>query len=355
MNKIPSNRLAFIDTAKGLGILAVVAGHIYPNDTVHSVLYLFHMPLFFFISGYLFKVNDNRVFFYDKLQQLIVPYLSFLLIIYTAQNLHFFKHMPFSYSQLGLLYFKAMLGGRWLYGYTAAFWFVPVLFIVLVTANWLIKKVEGRILLLIALGSLAGCYLNSMYFASLKLPLNVNVVLAAFPIFLAGFYFRKQPSGKQTFITCILVAISVPLAFLRSLPAMDMKMAIYGLPVFSFTAAIAISLLVFYFSELIAEKLQLPAAILKALGQASLVIMFLHQPVQIFLQNHSVQNNHFRTALSLLIPDLAYCFFKSNLLCRVFFLGSKAEWVAQTATGKKTINWIVRHKKPKSETSYANP
>ena len=45
-----------IDCTKGLGILAVLAGHILPWGSVPSkLLYVFHMPLFFFLSGLVYK------------------------------------------------------------------------------------------------------------------------------------------------------------------------------------------------------------------------------------------------------------------------------------------------------------
>ena len=43
-------RVHWIDIAKGLGIIAVVIGHIYNNQVIFKWLYSFHMPLFFFVA-----------------------------------------------------------------------------------------------------------------------------------------------------------------------------------------------------------------------------------------------------------------------------------------------------------------
>ncbi|MBN9507954.1 MAG: acyltransferase [Alphaproteobacteria bacterium] len=57
----PADRLADLDRAKGLAILLVVFGHLVARDPPQSVLwyeplrvavYLFHMPLFMYLSGY---------------------------------------------------------------------------------------------------------------------------------------------------------------------------------------------------------------------------------------------------------------------------------------------------------------
>jgi fucose 4-O-acetylase-like acetyltransferase len=53
-----TKRVAYIDIAKGIGIILVVMGH---NDFAlispfaHKLIYSFHMPMFFFMSGMFFK------------------------------------------------------------------------------------------------------------------------------------------------------------------------------------------------------------------------------------------------------------------------------------------------------------
>jgi len=48
-------RYDYIDIAKGLGILMVVWAHIMITGWTHQFIYAFHMPLFFLLSGMLFK------------------------------------------------------------------------------------------------------------------------------------------------------------------------------------------------------------------------------------------------------------------------------------------------------------
>lgn len=55
------NRVAYLSTARVIGILLVVLGHSYPFNVpisqglefLRSFIYSFHMPLFVFISGFL--------------------------------------------------------------------------------------------------------------------------------------------------------------------------------------------------------------------------------------------------------------------------------------------------------------
>ncbi|MBP9988946.1 MAG: acyltransferase family protein [Ruminococcus sp.] len=75
-----------IDVAKGIGILLVVVGHLWDKlpffDVIHCILYAFHMPLFFIISGMLFKNTYTKfsVFLKKRLKTLICPYILFAVI-----------------------------------------------------------------------------------------------------------------------------------------------------------------------------------------------------------------------------------------------------------------------------------
>lgn len=75
------NRIEWIDIAKGIGILFVIAGHTFCLGYSYP-LYAFHMPLFFFLSGLLFK--DKKEGFADflksKTNSLIRPWLIILFI-----------------------------------------------------------------------------------------------------------------------------------------------------------------------------------------------------------------------------------------------------------------------------------
>lgn len=91
-------RIVWLDMAKGLGIMLVLLGHA-PRDEmlisyplisfIKHFIYLFHMPLFFFISGITFsliKYNDNNEkvieYLIKKLKRLVLPAIIYSLIIY---------------------------------------------------------------------------------------------------------------------------------------------------------------------------------------------------------------------------------------------------------------------------------
>jgi len=53
-------RQEWLDVLKGFGILFVVLGHALADGGLKTYIYAFHMPLFFFVSGYLFDAEGVR-------------------------------------------------------------------------------------------------------------------------------------------------------------------------------------------------------------------------------------------------------------------------------------------------------
>src|SRR5471032_3071062 len=76
--RMSTERNPEIDLFRGLGILLVVLGHTagLPEE-VHRYVYSFHMPAFFFLSGYLFQIDKAQrspgSFTNGKFQRLIIP------------------------------------------------------------------------------------------------------------------------------------------------------------------------------------------------------------------------------------------------------------------------------------------
>lgn len=51
----------WIDNVKGIGILLVIAGHIL-SGAISDIIFIFHMPLFFFLGGFYYLQNHFLFF-----------------------------------------------------------------------------------------------------------------------------------------------------------------------------------------------------------------------------------------------------------------------------------------------------
>ena len=78
-------KIVSIDIARAIGIILVVAGHYFPDNSPHwyvstrEWIYTFHMPLFMFISGYVYELARREETYLNflgrKAKRLLIPYL----------------------------------------------------------------------------------------------------------------------------------------------------------------------------------------------------------------------------------------------------------------------------------------
>ena len=53
------NRVEWMDVFRGTGIILMIMGHIGFGDYFDIFIHAFHMPMFFFISGFFFKHKEK--------------------------------------------------------------------------------------------------------------------------------------------------------------------------------------------------------------------------------------------------------------------------------------------------------
>ena len=55
-------RTGYLDAARGFALLLVMIGHCITKGTfLHKFIFTFHVPMFFVISGYLYKHREGSV------------------------------------------------------------------------------------------------------------------------------------------------------------------------------------------------------------------------------------------------------------------------------------------------------
>ena len=78
-----------IDIIKGIAIILMVYGHTF--GVARDFIYLFHMPVFIFVSGYCFNkahgasLQQAEGYFFSRVRRLLIPYMGFN-IVYTILN-----------------------------------------------------------------------------------------------------------------------------------------------------------------------------------------------------------------------------------------------------------------------------
>ena len=86
MGEVIKQRLHYLDNLKGFAILMVILGHCvqyriagYEYNLIFRIVYSFHMPLFFMISGYLSHKSSPSIIsiIRKRAYQLLIPYFCF--------------------------------------------------------------------------------------------------------------------------------------------------------------------------------------------------------------------------------------------------------------------------------------
>lgn len=88
-------RYQILDIIRGLAIILVVIGHYLPENApewykmLNKAIYSFHMPVFLFVSGYVYiatkKEESYFSFLYKKVKRLLIPYYITSIIVITIK------------------------------------------------------------------------------------------------------------------------------------------------------------------------------------------------------------------------------------------------------------------------------
>lgn len=187
-------RISWIDIARGIGIIAVLYGHAVSGDSYRHLIYAFHMPLFFFLSGMVFSVKKYQKFFpflTRNFLTIIFPYLLFSLfsyIIWLSNRTSVPPTDTILQHFLGVMYGNS--SGLF---FNVVLWFLPCLFVTKI-AFWMITRIsqDGKFLLvsLTALSVLA--YVFSLVFVGIKLPFGIESAMTATVFFGLGFLLKYK-------------------------------------------------------------------------------------------------------------------------------------------------------------------
>ncbi len=221
-------KISFLQT---FGIILVVIGHSFSTGQepfLNDWIYSFHMPLFMFISGMLYKMQADKhglepmkSFFYKKSMRLLLPY-------FVISTLGFLCKIPL--NNLAVRPTTISFGGylhSLFYPHENAvilMWFLPTLFLIFVLSHMVLKLFKKDVVIVILL-VLSFCY--TMLDNELRVKL-LDISLAAFYYkwwALGYLYFRYQDIvnrklwlANRTVCFLLLLLTVAGLYFLQSSP-----------------------------------------------------------------------------------------------------------------------------------------
>jgi fucose 4-O-acetylase-like acetyltransferase len=142
-------RIQFIDFLKGIGIILVVYGHV--ESPFSQFIFMFHMPLFFLLSGIFYKQIPFKTIIIKKTNQLIIPMIFFYLVGYIVQMILYLWDFK-TLNNFDFLLFFQLFEGKSMLIANVYVWFLLALFWVTLFYCFILKwirKTEIRDLLIL--------------------------------------------------------------------------------------------------------------------------------------------------------------------------------------------------------------
>lgn len=274
-------RVEWIDVAKGLGMICVILAHV---DQVYLKLplYTFHMPLFFFLSGYVFSMKKSfGEFVRSKCKRMLIPYFSLgaVLIVFDIwwncrQNSLLSVH---GYIQANIVCLLTQKRFHTLW-FLACLFLLNFLFYVLVR---FIKNeyVRGGVVVLLAV-------LGILYYelGGSGLYWNADVCFTALPFFYGGYLCRKTDFVEKRILAnkyksalfvgfVLLDVVCAVLNYKMSGEHLEMFFNQYGVALLTYIGAFA----GVFAAIILSEKCNLRA--LKYIGLNSMTYYAWHQAI----------------------------------------------------------------------------
>lgn len=313
-----------IDIAKAIGIILVVASHAHLKMRAWATL--FHMPLFIFLSGYVFNDSYNiKELSIKKIKNLYFQFLKYEFIFLILHNLLFSIHIyEESYSLLGFM--KAilhillfdnidlMLAPIW---FLTAIFLITILFKLILNIKEKFKLKNWFPIIICIISMIIGICFTKI---GLNLPFSfnfkecINVVLTLVIFFAIGYYTKKSKKINFSNFLLIIINIAILTLALNLNYKVDSRINYYSHNYLIIPVALAGIYITMFISKIL-EKIPKVNNIMMYIGRNTIPILTLH--IIVFKLIGAIQ---------------VYCFgyYPINMLTgwNIFFYNSKWQYAA---------------------------
>ena len=299
-NKV-QERVAWIDWAKVAGIFLVVYGHV-PNASFYSIVFLFHMPFFFMISGWLYKQRPLKEEWKRTLRCLILPYLIYNIFLVIT---------PPPSDNKSIIY--VLLGDQALLtGYFRAMWFLVALSLMRIVSS-IIPKHMGYVALF---AFIVAIYLRHFgVFNDEHDVFQIQSTMLCYQFFVFGYFLRNKSTIDilkrlpSRYVLILSIIISIVLLYLGSKYVGTVNLfrgkVGHNLPMM-LIVQYGVSILLLKFFEIVFNHSN---RIIQRLSTGSLFIVCTHQKAIVLLEHLlDTQNRIVRVLIPLIIILISYCF-----------------------------------------------
>lgn len=259
-------RKSYIDVMKGLGIILVLFGHRWPRESILIYIYSFHMPMFFLISGYLFKTskyNDYKSLIVSKSKFLLIPYCIFAICSLILKPENITASIEHLFVLKGITVWNSPL------------WFLMCLFVVEIIHFTILKISKNRqsvIVISLLICGVIGYLLSKIGYL---LPFKFDTAFVAVLFYGIGNLLKSVEFSTNKLINSLVLTATTVMTFALSNNILSlrisMNMNIYGNYIYFILIALMGTVSLYTLSILINKSV-----VLEYLGRNSLIILSVH-------------------------------------------------------------------------------
>lgn len=317
-----------MDTFKGILIFLVVLGHsAFPYI---NVIFWFHMPVFFMVSGYLRSHKEQANFTItksvDKARVYFVPYFAYYILISTL--VFVFGIAPVYWPEILTRLKNLLMGGTYLTGEYGIFWFMTSLYLarIFFSLIYTAKIKTAYKIVIFTIVYCAAIYLNNSGKPTYQIKnpwWDFRLTAICLSYYSLGFYIRRMVRYVERNIMFIASTIFISaFTLFNLLGSIDYNMNVkYG-----YHNGLFLNLLVPLGFFIILHKLSTVLSkkrirVFENLGRESLAIMYLHIFLNILVMKYYKVGWITYTLIGIMLPLAFSWVVKKQKYLRVVFLG----------------------------------
>lgn len=260
-------RIYYIDFIRGIGILLMLYAHIPIGGEFNHIVYAFHMPLFFFVSGYLYNEKINLSNMKKKFIKLLPSYLFFSILGYLLWLVEF---KPTNFFEAMVPLFHVFTFNNDSMPIVGAIWFITALLASEFIYFLLRQYIKNELLLLVCCLLLfsMSLLLGNIHF---NLPFSINQSFVGLLFLHIGFLCAKWNIKQLTNIPILILIFFILGGCLAHYNGeINMRLSKYANPLIFFIAAILLIFTLWIFSYFLYSK-KLRVIFVEKIGRYSII------------------------------------------------------------------------------------
>lgn len=297
------NRIGWVDLLRGVGMFLVIIGHTLQNDFGRAIIYSFHMPLFFALSGFC-QIHISRGKINGKIlnnaKKLVIP----AILVYIVRLLTKFYDFQKSTNHIKISIIESLKTLFWFSGSNIIIlgqkvsgigivWFLMVLFLSLAIFYMVqLYLPKNQIIVYIVLATIGVVISKIIY-----LPFSLDIALTVLPFIWLGHEVATHGKNLLKFsvagVSGVLYGVGFIICLAMKKSYLELAARRYPLYPMCFIIAYGAILFLFFIAKKLEEKYNHTYCVrfLKFYGRNSLTLFIIHALDYLWNNLYTINNN----------------------------------------------------------------